>query len=385
MLLSSFSDAEDIIKGLDAGADNYITKPYDPAYLICRAEALRKTPIGGSDETLGDLAVTLAGKTYHVKSGRRQTLNLLISTFENAVEKNHELHRLNEQLLAAKAKLTQSNKSLESLNGQLSTANERMRRDLQAAARVQQSLLPSGSTGTARPRLRLERHTPCVELAGDFLSYFSLDERKFGMFVADVSGHGTASSLLAVAVGRLLTGQVSASSVLTRRDPSTQALEVAAPAEVARELNRRFPMNEQDGLYFTIVYGVIDLEIPSLRFVSAGHPPIVYQPKGGEPRMLEGKGFPIGIVENADFDEAAVRLQPGDRIYFYSDGVPEAMNGESQQFTNERMLGVIADGARKPISEAVNSLFESVKSWCAAKGPDDDVSILACEIDPAAH
>ena len=147
ILLSTLSDAQDIIKGLHCGADNYVTKPYDAEFLISRVASLLDTPLAdAADEE--QLDVTLGGNRYTVKAGRQQVLNLLVSTFENAVEKNHELVRTNEELTVAKEQLTRWNQKLESLNDQLESANSRMTRDLDAAAMVQQSLLP-----TAAPRL----------------------------------------------------------------------------------------------------------------------------------------------------------------------------------------------------------------------------------------
>lgn len=380
VLLSTLSEATDIIKGLDAGADNYVTKPYDLNYLLSRVESLLKSPVGDGDNgSAGDLSVTLAGQTYHVKSGRRQVLNLLISTFENAVEKNRELHRLNEQLTLAKEKLQQWNTELESLNEQLDSANQRMSRDLQAAARVQQSLLPAG--GLELPTARFAwKYTPCDELAGDFLNYFPLDDRHIAMFVVDVSGHGAASALLAVAVGRLLTAHASASSLLVHRASESAPLEITPPAEVARELNRRFPMESQNGLYFTMAYGILDVETNELRYVVAGHPPLVHVPQGETPRVLPGNGFAIGMIDDVDYDEQSLRLEPGDRVYYYSDGVPEAMNANLDQFTDERMLAVLSQSSGKPLAATVDDLFAAVRTWCQPKGPRDDVSILGCEI-----
>lgn len=330
----------------------------------------------------GELAVTLAGQTYRVKSGRRQVLNLLVSTFENAVEKNRELHRLNEQLTLAKEKLQQWNVELESLNERLDAANQRMSHDLQAAARVQQSLLPSG--GLEFPGAHFAwKYTPCDELAGDFLNYFPLDERHIAMFVVDVSGHGAASALLAVAVGRLLTAHASASSLLVRRDSETSPLEITPPAEVARELNRRFPMESQNGLYFTMAYGILDVETRELRYVVAGHPPLIHIPHGAGLSILPGNGFAVGMIEDIDYDEQVIRLAPGDRVYLYSDGVPEAMSANLDQFTDDRMLALLADNAPRPLETTVDALFEAVRAWCVPNGPKDDVTILGCEIATA--
>jgi len=380
MLLSTLNDPVDIIKGLDAGADNYVTKPYDLNYLLARIDSLLSSPVRDDARPGGELSVTLAGHTYHVRPGRQQVLNLLVSTFENAVEKNRELHRLNEQLTLAKEKLTQWNEALESLNEQLDSANQRMSRDLQAAARVQQSLLPA--EGLELPGLCFAwRYIPCDELAGDFLNFFALDERHVAMFVVDVSGHGAASALLAVAVGRLVTSRASATSLLLQSDPGTHALQITSPAAVAAELNRRFPMETQGNLYFTKAYGVLDRETNELRYVSAGHPPVIHMPKSKPPRFLPGDGFAIGMIDDIEYDEQAVQLEPGDRVYFYSDGVPEAMNEKLEQFSNERMLSVLSEGAKEPLTASVDRLLEAVRAWCAPNGPRDDVSILGCEVE----
>jgi sigma-B regulation protein RsbU (phosphoserine phosphatase) len=380
VLLSTLSEAVDIIKGLDAGADNYVTKPYDPNYLLSRVESLLKSPAGnGEQKADGELSVTLGGQTYRVKSGRRQVLNLLVSTFENAVEKNRELHRVNEQLTLAKEKLQHWNAELESLNERLDSANQRMSRDLHAAARVQQSLLPSGRLDLPAVQFAW-KYTPCDELAGDFLNYFPLDDRHIALFVVDVSGHGAASALLAVAVGRLLTAHASASSLLVHRASETAPLVITPPAAVAGELNRRFPMESQNGLYFTMVYGILDVETNDFRYVVAGHPPLVHVPCGAGPRILPGDGFAIGMVEGIDYDEHVIRLAPGDRVYLYSDGVPEAMNADLDQFTDDRMLEVLSQNRQGPLAEIVDGLFDAVRTWCVPNGPKDDVTILGCEM-----
>jgi sigma-B regulation protein RsbU (phosphoserine phosphatase) len=382
ILLSTLNDAEDIIRGLAAGADNYITKPYDINYLIARIEDLRSNPVGIEDTGMADatLSVTLGGHVYHVKAGRQQTLNLLISVFENAVQKNKELHRSNEQLVLAKEKLSAWNTQLESLNGRLSSLNQRMTKDLHAAARVQRSLLPNEPLDCPGVKFAWD-YTPCDELAGDFLNYARLDESHLALYVVDVSGHGTASALLAVAIGRVLSSVVSATSLLVRTDPFTLKRVVTPPATVVGELNRRFPMDSQGGLHFTILYGILDLRTHLFRYACGGHPQPVHQPKGEKARFAQGDGLAVGWVEDAEFDEFQLQLQPGDRLYLYSDGVPEAMDADLEQLTNERMLTELDRSRELPMGEQVSELRRVVEQWCQPKGPLDDVSILAIEIE----
>lgn len=384
VLLSTLADAEDIIRGLDAGADNYVTKPYDPTFLVSRVESLLQTPLSFAEDDLLELSVTLGGRQYQVKSGRQQALNLLVSTFENAVEKNRDLHRANEQLTLAKEKLAQTNGELESLNSQLTRANDRMTRDLHAAARVQQSLLPDGNLATTEVHTAW-KYTPCDELAGDFLNYFMLDDRHLAMFVVDVSGHGTASSLLAVAVGRSLTPNASATSLLVRNDPFTGRPVVTPPEVVIDELNRRFQMSTQGELYFTMAYGVLDLQTGEFKYVSAGHPAIVHA-SDADVRFLPNSNFPVGWLDDAEYEADSIILQPGDRLFLYSDGVPEAFHGEDQtQYGDDRLLDMLRVHASSPITGGVDALFDSVIAWCQPASPSDDVSILGCEFRPGSQ
>ena len=380
ILLSTLNDAEDIIKGLAAGADNYITKPYDIKFLIARIEDLRSNPVQDVDlESSSTIPVTSGGQVYEVRSGRQQTLNLLVSVFENAVEKNKELHRSNEHLILAKEKLSAWNTQLESLNSQLNEFNSRMKRDLQAAARMQQSLLPNEAIEVPEVAVAWD-YTPCEELAGDFLNYAKLDENTLGLYVVDVCGHGAASALLAVAIGRVLSTVVSATSLLVRLDPFTGKRVVTPPTTVVGELNKRFPMESQGGLHFTILYGVLDLRTKLFRYACAGHPQPVHLPKGQKAVFASGEGLAVGWVDDVEFDEFTLQLAVGDRLLLYSDGVPEAMDASLEQLTNQRMLEELDASREKTLGDQVTHVREIVNDWCKPKGPLDDVSILLVEI-----
>ena len=382
ILLSTLSDPIDIIRGLDAGADNYVTKPYEPDYLLGRMQALLATPLGGDDEgSAAMLEVTLAGQKFRVKAGRQQVLNLLVSTFENAVAKNQELVVANQDLSVARDSLQKNNEELTVLNAEISRYNAQMVRDLEAAAKVQRSLLPPDDV--TLPTLGVAwRYVPCHSLAGDFLNIFPLDPERVGLFVVDVSGHGVPSSLMAVTVGRFLTPKVSDSSILVRQGTDGQVV-VAAPAEVATHLNQLFQADEFSGLYFTMLYGVLHLPTGRLDYVSGGHPALVRVPAAGGPPEFHGaEGFPIAFVPEIEYEQKSLQLAPGDRIYLYSDGVPEAMDKDQEPYGDEQMAACIESGRAAPLEESVARLLTAVENWCQPAGPLDDVSILGVEWKP---
>ena len=382
ILLSTLSDPIDIIRGLDAGADNYVTKPYEPDYLLGRMEALLATPITDEDtSSAATLEVTLAGQAFKVKAGRQQVLNLLVSTFENAVAKNQELVVANQELSVARDGLQKTNAELTSLNAEISRINAHMVRDLEAAAKVQRSLLPADDV--AIPTLDVAwKYVPCQSLAGDFLNIFPLDDERVGLFVVDVSGHGVPSSLMAVTVSRFLTPKVSDSSLLVRQAPDGRVL-VARPAEVATQLNRLFQADEFSGLYFTMLYGVLHVPSGRLEYVSGGHPALVRVPAAGGPPEFHGAdGFPIAFVPDVEYEQKTLDLLPGDRIYLYSDGVPEAMDAAQEPYGEDKMAACIDDSRGEPLAASVTALLTAVEQWCRPNGPLDDVTILGVELKP---
>jgi serine phosphatase RsbU (regulator of sigma subunit) len=106
----------------------------------------------------------------------------------------------------------------------------------------------------------------------------------------------------------------------------------------------------------------------------------VHQPRDQDATFAPGDGLAVGWVDDAEFDEFQLQLQPGDRMWIYSDGVPEAMNANLEQLTNERMLAELNRSRDQPLADQVTDLRRAVDQWCEPNGPLDDVSILAIEI-----
>ena len=127
------------------------------------------------------------------------------------------------------------------------------------------------------------------------------------------------------------------------------------------------------------VVGVLDGATGEFRYVSAGHPGPLHLPAGGPPVILESPGFPIGLAEEL-YDERCIQLGPGDRLYLYSDGVPEAMDAAGQQFGTDRLLQAISQSRSESLQESVAMLLSEVMRWHGSERPQDDISILAVEV-----
>jgi sigma-B regulation protein RsbU (phosphoserine phosphatase) len=270
---------------------------------------------------------------------------------------------------------------LEESNARLAKANGRMSRDLKAAAKIQETFLPREV-----PRLQGADfawiYRPCDELAGDGLNIIPLGDAKFGLYILDVSGHGVASALLSVTLSRLLSPPSEPSSILIRDGDDRDRFNITPPAEVAARLNRLFPFDTATEQFATIVYGILDTATGEFRYVSAGHPGPVHLPAGADPVILESRGSPIGLADDA-FEERSVRLRAGDRLYLYSDGVPEAMDPAGKQFGDARLLEAIGRGRSEPLQEGVATLLEEIARWHGPQRPQDDISILAVEVSVA--
>jgi sigma-B regulation protein RsbU (phosphoserine phosphatase) len=255
----------------------------------------------------------------------------------------------------------------------LRRAKEALEHDLRLAARVQQALLPPASLETGTLRIS---HTfnPCDDLAGDAVGVVPLPDGRMGLYVLDVSGHGVGAALLSFTLSHLLSPAVEGALV---SDATTAGPFVVPPAVVAERLNRQFPM-DRTRQYFTLVYGVIDPASGLLRYVIAGHPAPVLVPRAGPPSSVAGAGLPIGMIEDAAFEDQSLTLEPGDRLYFYTDGAIEALDAGEEEFGITRLVEEFDRWRALPLQDGLDRVAAAVRAWCGGC-LKDDVSLLAVE------
>jgi sigma-B regulation protein RsbU (phosphoserine phosphatase) len=152
---------------------------------------------------------------------------------------------------------------------------------------------------------------------------------------------------------------------------------IVPPASLAGRLNRQFPM-DRTRQYFTLVYGAYDGARGQFRYVVAGHPSPVLLPRTGPPVPIPGRGLPIGMIEHATYQDETLVLQPGDRLYFYTDGVLEAPDASDEEFGPARLMAELERVRDLPLREGLELVADAVRDWTDG-GLRDDVSLLAIE------
>jgi sigma-B regulation protein RsbU (phosphoserine phosphatase) len=282
------------------------------------------------------------------------------------------------QRLGVAARIVALQEALARRDAELETVTRRLRRDLQAAESVQRTLLPT--IGPLLPGVEFAWYLKsCDEVGGDTLNCFRLDERHLCLYVLDVSGHGVASALLAVQVSRFLNPLLGPGSLLKKVATSRGGYRLSHPAEVLGDLNTLFPSQPQTMQFFTMIYGLYDLDSHRLHLATAGHPGPVIVRAGGAIEIPTVSGHPIGFfpTTHARFNELTVTLAAGDRVLMYSDGATETADPEGRTFGANRLGEALRDRAGAPLANALDGVVSAMAGWRQGRPTLDDVSILA--------
>lgn len=231
---------------------------------------------------------------------------------------------------------------------------ERMSSEAREARTIQQALLPKSSPyipGFCVSGLSV----PAGEVGGDWYDYIDLDDGRWGLVLADVSGKGTAAALLMSATRGILRSLAAAS---------------CSPREVLAKLNRMLVEDFPSGRFVTMVYGVLDPGKRTLTLANAGHlRPLLVE--DGRVRFLDSeKGMPLGLGFG-DYSEAEVTLAPGSRLVFYSDGITEAADPQEEEYGADRLA------AHALCSQASSeSILEDVRAFANGAGLQDDATVI---------
>jgi phosphoserine phosphatase RsbU/P len=257
---------------------------------------------------------------------------------------------------------------------QLAAANREMQRDLEAAARIQKSLLPV-KTPTLRNMEIAWTYRPSRELGGDTLNVLRLDENTVALYLLDVSGHGVPASLLSFTLAHTLSSFPEQSFLF---DNDGKVLKASSPATVAGRLNGRFQLDLDAPQFFTMFYALIDERDKNLRCVIAGHPPVILVRQDESTELFYANNPPIGVMEKIEFVEQEIILHRGDRLYVYTDGLSEAFSPEGKQLGTRQIKETAVAATTKSLKSGIREIELLAEEWTKGN-PQDDVSILAIQ------
>jgi sigma-B regulation protein RsbU (phosphoserine phosphatase) len=258
--------------------------------------------------------------------------------------------------------------------GAVVAAQERLASEMRGAAEYVTSLLPKRvNSGAVKADWQF---IPSLSLGGDIFNYHWLDgdARRFAVFVIDVSGHGIASALVSVTIMNIL------------RNRTLVGADFGDPASILAALNASFRMEEQDGLYFSIWYGVYDTETRELRYSSAAMTPALLIGPDGVSDRLSAEGTALGVDSGATYENRSVRVTPGSSLYVFSDGIYEVKRRDGSMLGFEGFAELLARRNEKcRISGDCPSFAEStvnaVRHECGIEDFSDDVSIVVLSFE----
>jgi sigma-B regulation protein RsbU (phosphoserine phosphatase) len=244
----------------------------------------------------------------------------------------------------------------------LQASQQTLADDIATAARYVRSLLPAPQAGGA---VRADwRFIPSAALGGDAFGYHALDADHFAVYLLDVCGHGVGAALLSV------------SALNAIRSEALPQTDFHEPGAVLAALNRAFPMERQNDMFFTIWYGVYHLPSRSLRWAGGGHPPaVLLAPGAAAPRLLESDGPLIGAVDGLEFESSRVEVPAGARLFVYSDGAFEISRPDGSMWAFADFLASLTAPPSGPESP-IDALVSVVRGISQRDDFNDDFSML---------
>lgn len=322
ILLTSKSEKDEVAEGLLCGADDFLTKPVNPAELRARITA-------------------------------------------------------GERILRMERQQQQQNRIISETLSELTRLYDSLDRDLIQARNIQQSLLPAPETqlGNARVSVTLR---PAGHVGGDLVGVFDAGDGQVGFYSIDVSGHGVTSAMMTARISGYLSSHFPEQNIALAA--SDTGFACRPPHEVAACLNRRLLIDVGVAEYFTMNYAAVDLNNGTVRFVQAGHPPPIVIPAQGPAHFIGQDGFPIGLLPEAEFETQQVTLSDGDRLLFYSDGFTEAGLKDGTQLDEDRFLAFVESARDLSGQEFLDHLWRQFASVVPDPDqPEDDVSAILFE------
>ena len=249
----------------------------------------------------------------------------------------------------------------------MTAEKERIGTELALATRIQEDMLPS--TFPPFPdRKEFDLYAsmdPAKEVGGDFYDFFLVDEDHLALLIADVSGKGVPAALFMM-VSKLLVQNIAKSAT--------------APAKVLELANREICANNREDMFVTVWLGILELSTGRLTAASAGHEyPVLSRPGEDFAILKDRRGFVLGGMEGLRYEDYELVLEPGAKLFVYTDGVPEACDAKGEFFGSARMLRALNEVRSRTPQEILDGVRAAVEAFVGEAEQFDDMTMLCVE------
>jgi sigma-B regulation protein RsbU (phosphoserine phosphatase) len=262
-----------------------------------------------------------------------------------------------------------------SVQGLMRESEEKLRmdRELEIASEVQTQLFPRCAPEV--PGLELFGECRAARsVSGDYYDYFKLGEERVCLVLGDVSGKGISAALLMAVIQSALRAQFHNGGPPTGGPGGT----LLSTAEVVSRLNRQLFESTPREKYATFFFAVYDAATRSLTYTNAGHPPPVLL-RQGKVERLEAGGTVVGLFSPMPYEQAEIKVQPGDLLLAFTDGITEPENTYGEEFGEDRMLEVVQRAADAAPQVLVEEIYRSVSDWTGSPELQDDMTLLVAK------
>lgn len=245
------------------------------------------------------------------------------------------------------------------VTGQLLTS---IQKELDIARRIQEAALPTDFPD--RDDLSLSAlMIPAREVGGDFYDFFEIDEHRMGLVMGDVSGKGVSAAMF---------------MTVTRMTLKTLALKGAAPDICMRDLNRLLYPETLPEMFVTVFYGILDLRTGEIRYCNAGHnPPFIIREGNKVDEVERVGGTAVCLLRDFDYQVGTTSLGKGDVLVTYTDGVTEAKNKQSELYSDERFVDMLAEIQTDSASQTIRQIVRDVSDFAGGAEQSDDITVMA--------
>ena len=250
---------------------------------------------------------------------------------------------------------------------QVTAEKERISTELSLATKIQAAMLPHIFPAFPdRPEFDIYASMdPAKEVGGDFYDYFLVDDDHLCMVIADVSGKGVPAALFMMASKIIL---------------QSVAMLGRSPAEILAKTNDAIFSNNEPQMFVTVWVGILKLSTGKLTAANAGHEyPMIRRPGGSYELCKDKHGFVIGGMEGMRYKEYSLQLEPGARLFVYTDGVPEATNAKEELFGTERLVKALNTAPEAEPQTVLKNVRAAVDDFVQDAEQFDDMTMLCLE------